>query len=168
MVEVVVVVVEVVDIVVVVEILMVVDDVREDSAECVVDDRTYLGTGIDVVMEVSSSPMSGISVTEPEEDVVVNQFDHHESSVVVSSMGSSTDTTSRSDIMSDGLDEPRSSNDTGQDSLSSALLSLMRKPSCSRLGSMMGSIGSLENIMSSLVFAPYSSPISGAIVVSPE
>ena len=50
MVEVVVVVVEVVDIVVVVEILIVVDDVREDCEGCVVDDRTYLGTGSDVVM----------------------------------------------------------------------------------------------------------------------
>ena len=157
-------VVEVVDIVVVLVILMVVDDVREDCADCVDDDRTYLGTGIDVVMEESSSPMSGVSVTEPEEDVVVNQFDHHESSVVVSS----TDTTSRSDIMSDGFKELRSSNVTGQASLSSALLSLMRKLSFSRLGSMSGSMGSLENIMSSLVFAPYSSPISGAIVVSLE
>ena len=156
---------EAVDIVVVVEIILVVDVENFDE-----DDRTYLGAGIDVVMETSSSSMSGISVTEPEDDVEVNQDDHHESSVVVSSResSSSADTTSRSDRRSDGFKEFRSSNVTGQaSSMSPALLS-PRKLSPSRLGSMMASMGSLVNIMSSLVCAPYSSPISGAIVMSLE
>ena len=164
-VEVVVVDVEVVDIVVVVEIILVVDD--EESEACEDDGNTDFGAGIDVVMEASSSSMSGASVTDPEDDVEVNQDDHHESSVVVSSResSSSADTTSRSYMRSDGFIELRSSNVTGQAPMSLALLS-PRKFSPSRLGSMRGSMGSLVNIMSSLVFAPYSSPISGADVVS--
>ena len=166
MVEVVEVVVEVVDIDVVVEIILVVDEEGED---CEDDDRTDLGAGIDVAMEASPSSMSGVSVTKPEDDVEVNQDDHQESSVVVSSWesSSSADTTSRSDMRSDGFMEFRSSNDTGHAPMSLALLS-PRKFSPSRLGSMMASMGSLLNIISSLVFAPYSSPISGADVVSLE